>query len=117
MPPAATTTLALPLTEPTVACTLPLPAVAAVKVVEAPLAGEKPPSDDDQDGLTETGFENASAPLAEKACVPPTDNDTGPAGDTDNDANGPAVTVSAFVPLEKPDALAVTVALPAFVSR
>jgi hypothetical protein len=109
--------LALPLTEPTAACTLPLPAVAAVKVVEAPLAGEKLPSDDDQDGLTETGFEKASAPLAEKACVPPTDNETGPAGETDNDANAAADTVSVFVPLVYPDEAAVTVGLPAFVSR
>jgi hypothetical protein len=115
-----TVTLALFETAPTAAVTLPLPGVVpAVNVVDEPVAGETEPPGTFVDQAapdTLTGFEYWSAPLAVNTCVPPTLSEA-LLGESVIVASAAAVTVSAWLALVAPLALAVTVALPAFVSR
>src|SRR5438105_8115552 len=111
---------ALPEMPAAAATSVPLPAVApAVNVVELPAVGAIVPR---PAGVrahvaseVATTFPYASAPPAVNIWVPPTVTEAVP-GDTVSVASGPGLTVSVWVPLLIPVALAASVGLPAFVS-
>src|SRR5690242_13133257 len=115
-----TVTLALFETAPTAAVTTPLPgALPAVNVVDEPVAGETDPPGTVVDHAapdTLTGFEYWSAPLAVNSCLPPTFSDA-LLGESVIVASAAAVTVSVWLALVAPLAPAVSVGMPAFVSR
>jgi hypothetical protein len=98
-----TVTVALPDTPAAVAITLPLPVLLelAVKVVDAPEAGETVPgvpAPTDHVALdTSTGLPYRSEPEAVNDCVPPSVT-VADAGDTVTVASGPAFTVSVCDP-------------------
>src|ERR1051325_1010189 len=112
-----TVTLALFVTAPTAAVTVPLPGdVPAVNVVDEPVPGETEPPGTVVDQVapdTLTGFEYWSAPPAVNTCVPPTFSEALP-GERVIVASAAAVTVSVWLAPVAPLAPAVTVGLPAF---
>ena len=114
-----TVTVALFETVPTDAVTVPLPGVApAVNVVEEPVEGETDPPGTVVDQAapdTPTGFEYWSEPVAVNTCFPPTFSEA-LLGEIPIAASGAAVTVSVWLALVIPEALAVNVGLPALVS-
>ena len=103
--------------EPTLAVTVPVPAVAAVKVTVLPEFGEKVPraGDTDHVGATDTELPYLSCPDALKETCPPTCA-WALAGVTAIVASAAAVTVSLWVALLYPLALAVSSGCPARVS-
>src|SRR5207248_2607253 len=104
----ATATVALPEVVPTVAVTVPAPVVEpAVNVVSWPLAGETEPGALVVQAAfgTEIGLPYWSAPAAVNNCVLPTVI-VALAGETVIDASAAAVTVSVWVALAKPLAVA-----------
>src|SRR5438552_18927234 len=115
-----TVTVALLVTVPTAALTVPLPGVEpAVKVVEAPVDGEtEPPVTlvDQAASGTPTGFAYTSVPVAVNACVPPTFTVALP-GEMLIAARAAAFTLSVWLALVVPEAVAGKVGLPAPVSR
>src|SRR5437762_13422976 len=115
---AVTVTVALLFTDSTAAVTLPLAAVVpAVKVVPEPVVGDTDEPVTFVDHVapaTETGLPNASAPDAVNGCVAPAFT-VALLGVTVIAASGAAATVSVCVALVTPDAVAVSVRLPAVV--
>jgi hypothetical protein len=113
----ATVTLALAETDPLAARTSPLPAAAAVNVVDVPFVALSEPGAVVVQfaPATLTAFPNASVPLAVKVWEPPTVR-LALDGDTVIVWSGAAATVSVWVTLVNPLALAVRVAVPAWLS-
>lgn len=113
-------TEALPEIAPTVALTAPLPVcvVLAVNVVDVPVSGETEPEAvvDQPAPETLTELPYWSAPVALKGCVPPRFT-VAELGEIVIDASAAAFTVSVWLALVMPLALAVSVGEPARVSR
>ena len=107
----------VPVIDPTVAVTVAVPAVRAVKVTGFAGFGEKLPSagEIDQVGVTDTVLPKRSRPVALNEIRLPT-RTWAPAGVTAIVASGAAVTVSVWVALPYPLALAVSTGCPARVS-
>src|SRR5262249_31040751 len=115
-----TVTDALPETGPSVAVTLPVPDVEpAVKVVDDPVVGENDAPGrvlDQTAPETPTALPNWSAPVAAKVFFAPVTR-VADGGDTAIEASVAGVTVSPWVEVVIPGAVAVNVGLPALVSR